>query len=123
MTNKKPTAQRLAMYRHILLRMRASLTGDIADLEADAFSPENSRFTTDNPADTGSDSYAQTFSLELLRRDEAILGEISDALARFARGEFGRCEECAKWIQSARLDAVPYARLCIECQRKTEKEG
>ena len=40
---------------------------------------------------------------------------------RIVRGSFGKCEECEKPIPEGRLEAIPYARLCIPC--KTEEEA
>ncbi len=120
---RKPTPQHLEQYRETLRRLRAAQEDRIEGLEGDAFSDESNRFTTDNPADTGSETFAQTFSLELLQRDVAILGEVVAALERFENGEFGRCSACRKWIQRARLQAVPFARLCIQCQQKAEENG
>lgn len=107
-------------FRAMLLGLKSELTGDIDRLEADAFSTDGERASVDNLADVGSDSFAQEFSLELLQRDEATLGEISDALSRIHEGSFGQCESCSQWLPKARLAAMPYARLCIECQRLEE---
>ena len=38
-------------------------------------------------------------------------------------GEYGVCEVCSKKIPMARLDALPYATMCIECQREIERNG
>ena len=116
----QPSPKRLEQYREALRRLQAAHEGTLQDLEENAFSPEHQRFATDNPADTGSDTYAQSFSLELLRRDEAILKDVVAALARLRDGTFGRCGSCEKWIQKARLDEMPWARLCIGCQRRAE---
>ena len=45
------------------------------------------------------------------------------ALLRIEQGIFGRCEECGEEIPEARLEAVPYARHCIDCARKIEAEA
>ena len=118
---KKLTAQDLVHFRSILTRLKAEIAGDIGDLETDAFSLNGDRVSVDNPADIGSDSFAQEFSLELLARDEATLGEIHDALDRLEHGSFGRCEACEAWIPRARLNAVPFARNCVDCQRRAER--
>ncbi len=120
---KKLTTQDINHFRTLLSRMRAEIAGDIGDLEADAFSLNGDRVSVDNPADIGSDSFAQEFSLELLARDEATLGEIEEALERLKIGSFGRCETCDSWIPKARLNTVPYARNCVNCQRKLERAG
>ncbi|HSF04971.1 MAG TPA: TraR/DksA family transcriptional regulator [Methylomirabilota bacterium] len=49
------------------------------------------------------------------------LDEIDAAQARLAAGTFGACEGCRKAIPLARLRAVPTARLCVVCQRASER--
>lgn len=44
-----------------------------------------------------------------------VLDDIDAALAKIEAGSYGRCEECEKQIAEARLEAMPTARLCIEC--------
>ena len=46
------------------------------------------------------------------------LGEVEHALAKLDEGKYGRCENCGKPIQPARLEAMPAARLCIDCASK-----
>jgi RNA polymerase-binding protein DksA len=43
------------------------------------------------------------------------LREVEHALSKFDGGDYGRCESCGKEIASARLEARPEARLCIDC--------
>ena len=119
--SKKLNARDLESYRQLLTQLRREVSGDINDLEADAFSTDGDRLSVDNPADICSESFAQEFSLELLQRDEATLGEIQEALERVNNGSFGLCEGCQEAIPKARLNAVPYARNCVDCQRKAER--
>ncbi|MSR61478.1 MAG: TraR/DksA family transcriptional regulator [Planctomycetes bacterium] len=119
--SKKLNARDLETYRGLLTQLRRELSGDITSLEADAFSTDGDRLSVDNPADIGSESFAQEFSLELLQRDEATLTEIDEALGRVVAGTYGLCEGCAEPIPKVRLNAVPHARFCVECQRKTER--
>jgi DnaK suppressor protein len=46
---------------------------------------------------------------------EHILQEIDEALKRIESGTYGTCAECGKPISEGRLEARPYAVLCIEC--------
>lgn len=46
--------------------------------------------------------------------------EIRDALERIAAGTYGACEQCEQRIGEKRLDAVPWARLCVACQAQDE---
>jgi DnaK suppressor protein len=119
--SKKLNPRDLESYRLLLSQLRREVSGDISDLEADAFSTDGDRLSVDNPADIGSESFAQEFSLELLQRDEATLAEIDEALDRVKAGTFGLCEGCEEPIPKARLNAVPHARFCVDCQRKTER--
>ena len=119
--SKKLNTKDLDAYRVLLTQLRREVSGDISDLEADAFSTDGDRLSVDNPADIGSESFAQEFSLELLQRDEATLVEIDEALARVVAGTFGLCEGCQEPIPKARLNAVPHARFCVACQRKSER--
>ncbi|HEV3448797.1 MAG TPA: TraR/DksA family transcriptional regulator [Gemmataceae bacterium] len=71
-------------------------------------------------ADLGTDNFEQEFTLSLMQNEEQLLGEIGAALERIKQGSFGQCEECEGAIPKARLQAVPYARHCVECARKLE---
>jgi DnaK suppressor protein len=50
-----------------------------------------------------------------------VLAEIDAALERIAAGTFGTCANCGKEIPLERLEALPYATLCIECKRLEEQ--
>jgi len=72
-------------------------------------------------ADVASDSYERDKNAELAANINNILYEIEGALYRIERGEYGVCEMCHKKINKERLEAVPYVRTCINCQRMKEK--
>ena len=50
------------------------------------------------------------------RRRQAI----DEALTRLTEGTYGICAECGVEISERRLEAVPFAKLCVECQSKEE---
>ena len=118
---RKLSSEEETTFRDLLLRLRGVISGDISELETDAFPPMSGRPSVDNPADNGSDAFAQEFSLELLRRDEATLVLINEALERFDAGEYGRCQSCREWIPRPRLRAVPYTAHCVDCQAEAEE--
>lgn len=120
---RKLSDKDLERYASILDSMQHALSGVIEGLQEDAFADDHARRPVDNPADTGTDAFSQSFSLDLIRHDETILEEIVDARARVKAGSFGKCEGCGKWIQKLRLNSVPWARRCIECQRASEERG
>ncbi len=47
-----------------------------------------------------------------------LLHKVENALHRIERDEYGECESCGNDIPTARLDALPYATLCVDCARK-----
>ncbi|WP_297056432.1 TraR/DksA C4-type zinc finger protein [Thermosulfurimonas sp.] len=59
---------------------------------------------------------------EVAREDpqSPLLREIEQALLKLARGEYGRCVDCGKWIRIQRLETIPWARRCRTCQERWE---
>jgi len=53
----------------------------------------------------------------------SVLREVREALAKMAGGDYGNCEHCGVPIVPKRLDAVPWARLCLSCQSDAEQRG
>jgi DnaK suppressor protein len=72
-----------------------------------------------NPDKTDLANTSQTKNRETLLLDhtEQQLKEIEDALQRLEEGTYGKCTACGEVIQPARLEIIPTAALCIECQR------
>jgi DnaK suppressor protein len=52
---------------------------------------------------------------------EALLAAIDGALERIEEGTYGTCGRCGKPIAVERLEALPYAELCIDCKREVER--
>jgi RNA polymerase-binding transcription factor DksA len=76
-----------------------------------------------HPADAGSDAYDRDFALNLLSHAQDALYEIDQALRRIESGTYGICEMSGKPIPHERLEAIPWARLTVECQSQLEKEN
>jgi DnaK suppressor protein len=72
-------------------------------------------------ADDGTEAFEQAASLALRRNQERMLEQVQKALARLESGHYGQCERCGEAIDYARLQAIPYATLCIECQPRSER--
>ena len=121
MPGRKLSEKDLVNFKALLLHVRGIVTGDITKLEQDAFGIDGEVGGVDAVADSGSDSYTQAFSLELLEIDEHTLREIDLALDRIREGTFGRCQECKNWILKDRLRALPHASNCVDCQRGKER--
>jgi DnaK suppressor protein len=72
-------------------------------------------------ADDATDAFEQAKELSLLQNSERVLAKVEAALARFEEGAYGVCERCGQQIDPARLKALPYAALCMDCQQRTEQ--
>ncbi|MCR5219066.1 TraR/DksA family transcriptional regulator [Treponema sp.] len=74
-------------------------------------------------ADIASDTIDRTLLNSLGEADQRRLAMIDRALERIAKGTYGNCLLCNKPIPEARLEALPYAALCVECQTKEERRN
>jgi RNA polymerase-binding transcription factor DksA len=61
--------------------------------------------------------------IEIAQNEEGLFEQVEAALERIEAGTFGSCEECGRAISPERLDAVPYAPLCIECAHSRDRDG
>jgi DnaK suppressor protein len=69
------------------------------------------------------DAEYHEISSQLAEVESTELSQIDVALQRMATGNYGVCDDCGRNIPLARLQALPYATLCIECQRDREADG
>jgi DnaK suppressor protein len=60
-------------------------------------------------------------SYQVTAGERDILRRVDDALDRIEKDEYGACVACSKKVQIARLEAVPWARHCIECQELQDR--
>lgn len=74
-------------------------------------------------ADHATEAYEQSKGLAIRQNTKSLLRQVEMALARFDRGTYGLCTQCGQPIDPARLEAIPYALLCIECQALLERKG
>jgi DnaK suppressor protein len=59
----------------------------------------------------------------ITRNSQMLLDQVNQALACIANGTYGVCIKCGKEIAPRRMEALPYAALCIECQAQAEHEN
>jgi DnaK suppressor protein len=60
--------------------------------------------------------------LALKQTDHKLFRAIVDAIHRVDQGTYGICQDCENEIAHARLEAVPWTRVCIECKSKQDKD-
>jgi RNA polymerase-binding protein DksA len=71
-------------------------------------------------ADTATVTYDRELDYTLEENAEHMLSDIDAALRRIDDGTFGKCTNCGNEIAPERLEARPWATLCINCQRSRE---
>lgn len=74
-----------------------------------------------HPADLGSDLYTVEMNMALKVHEQNKLNDINRALQKFEKGTYGICEKCKKEIEYQRLEALPSARFCINCENEKEE--
>ncbi len=115
-------------YRDRLVALRLRLRGDVTQMANSALKKTRSESNGDlssmpiHMADIGSDNFEQEFTLSLMENEEGTLDAIATALERIEIGSFGQCEECGVKIPKARLNAIPYAALCVKCGEHSERK-
>ena len=97
--------------------LRKALAGDLSMLKS--LSSE----TSGDVVDAALDAVQDEISSKLAEVESRELANIEVALERMRAGKYGLCEICNGKIPLARLNALPYATSCIECQRATENAG
>jgi RNA polymerase-binding protein DksA len=91
-------------------RHPGSLEDEVEETPLDNHLAESATATVDREID---------YSLE--ENDTRVLAAIDAALARIDDGSYGLCERCGREIEPERLEAIPYATLCIEDKRRDER--
>ena len=109
-------------FREILLAERDRVRGAIDYLHQEnpgSIEDETGEESTfDNHlGDTATVTYDREMDYTLEDNSEAVLAAIEKALRKIDEGTYGICERCAKPIAPERLEALPYAELCIDCKR------
>ncbi len=107
-------------HRDNLLELRARLLGDVNTMADAVLNDAAPVRMPSEMADVGTDAFEQELTLGLLGNEEEVLQQIDAALQRIENGSYGKCEECGRAIAKVRLDAIPYAALCVRCASQHE---
>ncbi len=125
-SNGSHSAAFVQKQRQRLLDLRDDLVDAVSGMARDTIrnAPEGSEASGSgqHQGDAGSDAYDRDFALSVLAKEQDALYEIEQALYRIKHGSYGICEMSARKIPQARLEAIPFARLTVECQGQWEKE-
>ncbi len=122
---KKATAANrkkfMADLREHLLEMRSKLIAEIdSELKAEREGNKDEGMDT---YDLASEERDREINFILSDRERVKIRQIDDALGRMDEGTYGVCESCGLEIAEERLEAMPFTRLCRDCQQDQEREA
>jgi len=118
------TADQLAKSREILMEKRIQLANQVERLAKDAAESTQATENSKSPissAENASDTYEQDFAFMSMESEEELMRKVDRALQRVREKTYGECEECNKDINPERLEALPWATMCIKCQEMEER--
>ena len=111
-------------FREMLIALRHRLRGDVSMMSEEALGGMDGEFGENraplHPADVGSHSFEQEFTLNLLSYDGDRLERIAVALEKITAGKYGTCFECGGRIPKTRLEVIPDTQHCVKCAEKLE---
>src|SRR5579862_9645477 len=111
--------KKVEVYRKRLLDKRDELLRMVSKSDQDG--READEEGTQDLADKAANAYTKEFLFHQSNDNRQLLTLVTEALDRAKNGSYGICVECGEEVQSNRLEAVPWARHCIECQEKHDK--
>lgn len=114
----------LEEFRELLIAKRQEIIRDVTNLEDEAIRQASGAGASSSMpihmADLGTDTWEQELTLGLIENERNLLREIDEALDRVNNKTYGMCLATNKRISKARLQAKPWAKHCIEYERKRE---
>ena len=111
--------KRAEFYKKKLLAKQEELSRLVTKSEQDG--READEEATQDIADKAANSYTKEFLFHQSDENRRLLLLVNEALDRVKNGSYGLCVACGEEVQVKRLEAVPWARHCIECQEKQDQ--
>jgi len=115
----KMPKREMEKYRRLLEQKKNSLSSDLAKTRN--AEEETTEESTQDIADKAVSSYTREFLYSLSDTDRNTLLRIDQALERIEEGTYSQCRNCGQPISEKRLNAVPWAQHCVDCQELSEK--
>jgi DnaK suppressor protein len=108
--------------QHMLLRKRQEILKEIEGSLGQSLTEDQQR-RLESARDVGDQALMdldRELGISLMEMRNRRRQAIDEALTRLNEGTYGICAECGVEISERRLEAVPFAKLCVECQAKEE---
>lgn len=113
-------------YKKLLNEKKAALSEEMGDMMKSRIGTTIKEATGDlssysyHMADQGTDAMEREMTFMFASKSGRLIYHIDEALRRIDEGSYGNCVVCERPISTPRLEAVPHARLCIECKEAEE---
>ena len=110
-------------YKALLLAKQEEILGNVTIMEHQSLLREMGELSNipKDVTDAGTGSFEVENILGLMDSERKLLEQIYEALQRIDDGRYGICEGGGEIIPKKRLDAIPWAKYCVECANKVEK--
>lgn len=110
---------KLEKFKQRLLAKRKDLISEVRG--SNVGSLETSTDGIQDIADQASSAYTKEFLLSIGDAERRMLRQVDEALDKIRQDTYGLCESCGEMINERRLEALPFAKLCISCQEQEER--
>jgi len=117
----------LDVYKEKLIKLREDTAKELKQISEEIIMKSPAESSGDisshsfHLADAAAGVFERDFSMGLASKEREIIRRIDSALHKIEESSYGNCEICNKPIPKRRLDALPYARYCLKCQKKAEE--
>jgi RNA polymerase-binding protein DksA len=124
--SSRGVAGRIEEFTRLLLEERKRLRQELSEMEEHQVKTEEKPVVDaaneDDLVDVATEAFEREKELALESSVQGILEMVEEALQRVRDGTYGICNGCGKTIDGNRLRAIPYARLCIKCKEREERQ-
>lgn len=121
--------EKLKYFEGKLLELRSQLVKELGHFSNDVFKETQVNSSGDlsayhsHMADQGTDAMEREKAFMFMSTEGKLLVSVNDALRKIVKKTYGVCEVCHNAINPERLEALPYARMCISCKTAEEKKS
>lgn len=121
--------EKLLYYKDKLIKEKMRVNEIIGQLKDNGMTQYNAEtsselsFYDNHPSDIATEVFEAEMGISLEANEAAIIGKVNDALKAIDDESYGKCKQCGKDIDEGRLEALPYAEHCIECQNAASRQN
>ncbi len=110
--------EHLKIFKEMLMKKKTLLTNHLKTELSELEAPDKHHLA--DLEEMASDTHDTDSVCEIMAVGANTIDQIDQALAKIEEGTYGTCEDCGEHISLERLEAIPFATLCIECKKRRE---